>query len=121
MDSDKCQLCGGEIVTSNDAEDRCCANHERIFCPCGKWMDRKVFDLIQSALALQKRVQSGKSVEFPITLMAKLVYETENNPYGHVADGVRMAWVECELLAKNPAGPLFDSAQNARNERKGEE
>jgi hypothetical protein len=57
-----------------------------------------------------RRVEAGESVEFPIALVGKLVAETESNPYGGAADGVRLAWVECQLLAKSPVGPLFDNS-----------
>lgn len=71
--SEKCQLCGSEIstvgieamtVTVTDTLHlmrRCLGTS----CPIGAmpWVDAVMFDRIQSALALLKRVESGESVE----------------------------------------------------------
>jgi hypothetical protein len=73
------------------------------------WREGKDVDRIQKALAMIKRVESGESVEFPISIMAKVKAEFENWPNMDAEAGIAAVWCECKLLAKSPVGPLFDA------------
>jgi len=64
--SDQCELCGGEVLTSNDGSDKCCCNpaQPNRECTLDQWTSAEQFNRIQAALALLKRVESGESVEW---------------------------------------------------------
>lgn len=96
----KCNLCGGEASHVVDAY----TEGGSVCRPC-----------VLKAIALLKRVEAGESVEFPISIMAKVKAEYGENLAMTAEEGIAAVWCECKLLAKSPVGPLFDGASKGNS------
>jgi hypothetical protein len=79
---EKCNLCGGEIHACE------CGACNMVWCKgpdCGIHgvkLLRKTMDAIQSALALQKRIEAGESVEVRHANSGRLVFYADGKPWG---------------------------------------